>query len=207
MKNLIIIIAIIAMAITTNAQRMIVMSPAPESYDLTLYMGSDIENPKIVLSNSQENVSYQLYSIVDTKGKRVPIGKPIKGTGDELTFSPDTKGTFVIVGTSFEGCSNDMKNSVSMKYAGSGPFGLGSWEYKFHYRSPYTAPIVKDENTSILKTSDWIIIALFLAIILIVGYGIKNRLSRKTNYSTGEYREIKPMLHLRIGTPPYFRKY
>jgi flagellar basal body-associated protein FliL len=195
MKNLIIIIAMIAMAITTNAQTMVVMYPAPTAYDLTLNIGSDIEKPNIKLSGSQENVSYQLYSIVDKKGKKVPVGKPIKGTGDELMFSPNTKGTFGVIGTSSEGCSNDMKNSVSITYAGLGSSGLGSWEYKFHYRSPYTAPIVKDENVSILKTSDWIIIVLFLAIILIVLYGIKNRLSKKHGYTTGDYKEIKPVAY------------
>jgi hypothetical protein len=191
MKNLIVIIGMIAMAITTNAQggMKITMVPAPTAYDLTLYMGSDIGKPNIVLSGSQENVSYQLYSIVDTKGKKVPVGKSIKGTGDELIFSPTTKGMFSIVGTSSEGCSNDMKNSVSIKYAGTGYSGLGSWEYGFYYRSPYTAPTNSDENIPILKTSDWISIAILLVVILIVLYGIKNRLSRKANYCTDDYRE------------------
>jgi hypothetical protein len=206
----------IAMAIATQAQNgvYIEINPAPEAYEMKVTHNES--KPEITLSGSEKGVTYQLYRRGDKKGEQIPVGKPVKGTGNPLTLIPDMVGVFSTTATSTKGCCSYMANVIAVNpqdfqkvpavlpnvspniaFSNAISLKLEPKELVMAYNNGFH-PQVKDENTSILKASDWIVIVLFLAIFLIVLYGIKNRLSRKTNYVTGEYREIKPTLHIRI---------
>lgn len=168
----------------------ITMYPAPTAYCLSTNQN------EIILSGSDKTVSYQL-CMVDTTGKKIAVGMPVKGTGHSLTIPVEEQGVYVMEGLSDHGCSTEMTGSVRIIEKSLQTDILSSimppnGNYVGSVYMPTSTPTTEENIVSSFDVRDGIVVGMFIAIFFLIIYGIKNILSKKNLYSTGDYKEMRP---------------
>jgi len=203
MKKIMILVAVIAIAIATQAQSgyRIVVNPAPTVFDLETVTSSDVYN-EITLSGSEKGVTYQLYCTEEIDGKKVKtaVGEPVKGTGNSLTFKVDKVGEYTTTGISdkFNGCMIDMNGIISITktfdpgtLSGKEKSDVSVISEKFNVgildENTWTGGPAPEKYEFPIRMSDCIIFVVFLTVLGLIIYGIINR----KKISLGEYKEMK----------------